>query len=73
MHKITLIMLLALGLISGCDKIKQTNETLIELTNKLVTKYCLTPPETRKALHIAVKQAVAPNEITISCATDIKP
>lgn len=72
MRKLTLIGLVMLGLLAGCDKVQQANEKIAEMTNKAVAKYCATPKEARQALHLAVKKAIAPNEITISCAEDMK-
>lgn len=72
MYKITIIILLTLGALSGCEKVQQANENLTKLTNKVVTKYCSTPKKAREALHLTVKKAIAPNEISISCAEDIK-
>lgn len=73
MQKLTLIGLVILGLLVGCDKVHQANAKIATMTNNAVTQYCATPREARQALHLAVKKAIAPNEITISCAEDVKP
>jgi ABC-type glycerol-3-phosphate transport system substrate-binding protein len=59
--------LTALTVLGGCSTVQ---EKAAKAASVVVTQYCSTPQEGRAALRTLVNEAIAPNSIAVTCASD---